>query len=226
MVIDGIRYALALIAVGLVAFYLGGPLWTIPEVLFAAFVLYFFRDPNRTPPAGALVVSPADGKVVDVKECDYEGRRVWKISIFLNIFNVHVNRSPIAGVVRDVKYSPGKFLVASRAEASFENEQNTVVVDGERFSVTYKQIAGLIARRIVCTKKVGDSVGIGDRVGLIKFGSRVDLFLPLDLRPTIAVGDHVCAGETVLAVPAMNDNLLTNYPPGTEPLVNRTPVKG
>ncbi|MBI2818024.1 MAG: phosphatidylserine decarboxylase [Acidobacteria bacterium] len=198
MVADGIRYAVGLAAVGAVAAALGGPLWAVPELLLAAFVLYFFRDPDRTSPAGDVIVSPADGRVVDVRETELEGRPLWKISIFLNIFNVHVNRSPIAGVIRKIEYCKGCFLVASRAEASLQNEQNTVTIEGERFTVVFKQIAGLIARRIVFTKKVGDRVACGERVGLIKFGSRVDVFFPHDIPPSVAIGDKVYAGVSVL----------------------------
>jgi len=203
MVLDGFLYASGLLLLGALAWFLGGPVWAIPELLLAAFVLYFFRDPNRVAPPGALVVSPADGKVVTVRETSLDGQRVWQISVFLNIFNVHVNRSPIAGVIRSVQYTPGKFLAAYHEEASAENEQNTVAVEGEidgrHFTVKFKQIAGLIARRIVFNKKVGDRVELGERVGLIKFGSRVDLFLPIDIVPKVAVGDHVQAGTSVMA---------------------------
>ena len=177
---------------------LGGPLWAIPELLLAAFVLYFFRDPERTPPSGELIVSPADGRIVDLREIELDGQRMWKISVFLSIFDVHVNRSPIAGVIRDVQYTRGKFVVASRPEASLENEQNTVTIQGEHFTVIFKQIAGLIARRIVFNKKVGDLVECGERVGLIKFGSRVDVFFPLHLQPMVSIGNRVQAGRSVL----------------------------
>jgi len=168
-------------------------------VLLAAFVLYFFRDPDRTPPVGDWIISPADGRVVDVREMEWEGRRVWKISIFLSIFDVHVNRSPIGGTIQSILYSPGKFLVASRDRASVENEQNTVTIQGERCTVTFKQIAGLIARRIVFRKKIGDRVESGERVGLIKFGSRVDVLMPEAVRPSVQKGDRVRAGASILA---------------------------
>lgn len=202
MVLDGFLYSSALLVVGVLAFFLGGPLWALPELFLAAFVLYFFRDPNRVAPAGAEVISPADGKVVDVSKKEFEGLPVWKLSIFLSIFDVHVNRSPISGVIGKVHYTPGKFLAAYRPESSVENEQNTVWIDGERYSIAFKQIAGLIARRIVFNKKVGDRVACGERVGLIKFGSRVDLFLPLELQPSVKVGDRVRAGATVVATPS------------------------
>ncbi len=205
MILDGFLYASALALLGILAAALGRPAWAVPEFLLAGFVLYFFRDPERVPPAGEGVVSPADGRVVDLREMELEGRPVWKISIFLSLFDVHVNRSPIAGVIREIQYAPGRFLIASRPEASLENEQNTVVVEGERFTITFKQIAGILARRIVFKKKVGDRVECGERVGLIKFGSRVDLFLPLELLPKVAVGDHVRGGASVLASPQVQE---------------------
>lgn len=198
MVRDGFLYAGGLVLVGSVATALGRASWAIPELVLAAFVLYFFRDPDRSAPSGEVIVSPADGRVVEMRQTELHGRRLWKVSIFLSIFDVHVNRSPIAGVIRNVQYSPGKFLVASRARASVQNEQNTVTIEGENFTVIFKQIAGLIARRIVFNKKVGERVECGERVGLIKFGSRVDVFLPPDLRPKVAVGDRVQAGVSVL----------------------------
>jgi phosphatidylserine decarboxylase len=199
MVRDGIHYSLALLFLGLFAAYWGGPVWGVPAWLLAAFVLYFFRDPERLVPAGNVVVSPADGKVVDVREIDLDGRRAWKISIFLSVFDVHVNRSPLAGTIRGLRYQPGRFLMAFRPEASVENEQNTVTVEGDGVTVVFKQIAGTIARRIVFRKRLGDSVERGERVGLIKFGSRVDVFLPIETPPAVVVGDRVAGGSSVLA---------------------------
>ncbi len=199
MVRDGIHYGLALLFLGIFAAYWGGPAWGAPAWCLAAFVLYFFRDPERLVPSGEVVVSPADGKVVDVREVTHEGQRAWKISIFLSVFDVHVNRAPLSGTIRSVRYQPGRFLMAFRPEASAENEQNTVTIEGDRLTVTFKQIAGLIARRIVFRKRLGDRVELGERVGLIKFGSRVDVFLPLDAPPAVAVGDRVRGGSSVLA---------------------------
>jgi phosphatidylserine decarboxylase len=199
MVLDGILYALALGLMGTGAALWLGIAWAIPEWLLAGFMLYFFRDPERIIPTGEGIVSPADGRVVDLRRIELEGRPCWKISIFLNIFNVHVNRAPIAGVIRKQVYSRGKFLVASRPQASLENEQNTVTIEAERDTVVFKQIAGLVARRIIFTKKVGDRVERGERVGLIKFGSRVDLFLPLGYSPKVAVGDRVQGGSSWIA---------------------------
>ncbi|MDQ6677425.1 MAG: phosphatidylserine decarboxylase [Acidobacteriota bacterium] len=196
MVRDGIYYALAFTAVGALVSYAAGPWFALPLFVVGAFCAYFFRDPERLAPAGDVAVSPADGKVVAIVE--EPGKRT-RISIFLNIFDVHVNRMPISGVIADVQYSAGKFLIASREHASVQNEQNTVTVRGDGTTVVFKQIAGLLARRIVFTRKPGEFVQAGERVGLIKFGSRVDvIFGPewiLEVRP----GMRVAAGSSVLA---------------------------
>ncbi len=168
----------------------------IPFYLVAAFCLYFFRDPDRTPPPGNVMVAPADGKVVAIRPV---GAGEVRISIFLNIFNVHVNRTPIAGLISDVQYRKGKFLVASHEAASAENEQNTLIVEGNGTRVVCRQIAGLIARRIVCYKRPGDSVQTGERIGYIKFGSRVDVIFGSEWSLAVKVGDKVAAGSTVLA---------------------------
>jgi phosphatidylserine decarboxylase len=178
MVLDGILYGVSLLLAGTAAAYWLGLAWAIPLWFLAVFALYFFRDPDRLIPPGEGIVSPADGRIVDLRRVEYGARPCWKISIFLNIFDVHVNRAPVGGLIRNQHYSPGKFRVASLPEASVENEQNTVTIDDNGQAVVFKQIAGLVARRIVFTKRVGDRVERGERVGLIKFGSRVDLFLP------------------------------------------------
>ena len=196
MVRDGIYYALAFAAGGGVVSYLSSPAFGLPLYALAMFCLYFFRDPERLIPAGAVAVSPADGKIVSIKKV---GSNTTRISIFLNIFDVHVNRSPISGAIAGVSYQRGKFLVASREKASEQNEQNTVTIDGAGTRVVFKQIAGLIARRIVFTKKPGDSVRAGERVGLIKFGSRVDVFLGPEWEIQVREGERVKAGSSVLA---------------------------
>jgi phosphatidylserine decarboxylase len=196
MVIDGIYYALGLAAAGAVVSYFTSPWWALPLFLLAAFCLYFFRDPDRTVPTGPVAVSPADGKVVAVKP---EGPDRQRISIFLNIFDVHVNRTPISGVISDVKYQPGQFLVASKENASSQNEQNVVTVDGDGTRVVFKQIAGLIARRIVFRKQPGDKVRIGDRIGLIKFGSRVDVIFGPEWEVAVQPGMRVSAGSSIIA---------------------------
>lgn len=200
MVIYGIYYAAALAAGGVLVTYLTGWPFALPFCILAAFCLYFFRDPDRQAPEGPVAVSPADGKVVAVKPEAAGGNR---ISIFLNIFDVHVNRVPIGGRITGISYQAGRFLVASKEEASHSNEQNTITVegnvDGHATRVVFKQIAGLIARRIVCYKKPGDRVSPGERVGLIKFGSRVDVFLGPEWDVAVRVGEHVAAGSSVIA---------------------------
>ena len=180
MVRDGYFYGIgSAIAAGLVAWLVPWP-YAIPPLMLiialGAFCLWFFRDPERRiPDAPGAIVSPGDGKVTDISLVNVGGAQQTRISIFLNVFNVHVNRSPIAGVIRDVRYQRGKFLNAMGVNSADENEQNIVTVEGEGRTVIFKQIAGLIARRIVFNLKVGDRVARGQRVGLIKFGSRVDV---------------------------------------------------
>ena len=198
MVVDGIYYALGLAAGGAVVAWLIGPIFAVPFAVLALFCLYFFRDPDREIPPGPVAVSPGDGKIVAIKEISPAATR---ISIFLNVFDVHVNRSPIGGTIVDVKYHKGAFLVASKEEASAQNEQNTVTVeaaDGTR--VIFKQIAGLIARRIVFNKKIGQKIEAGERVGMIKFGSRVDVVLGPEWLITAAPGQRVQGGASILAV--------------------------
>jgi phosphatidylserine decarboxylase len=197
IVADGIYYALGLTAGGLAVSYLTHPWFALPLFILAAFCLYFFRDPERPIPAGPVAVSPADGKVVAVK---WESATQTRISIFLNIFDVHVNRAPIGGMIADVRYSKGKFHVASRDECSTENEQNVVSVRAEGTCVVFKQIAGLIARRIVFNKEPGDVVAKGERVGLIKFGSRVDVLFGPEWEITVQQGARVSAGSSVIAL--------------------------
>jgi phosphatidylserine decarboxylase len=200
MVPDGYYYAIPLLGAAGLMGWLAGPAWTLPALLLAAFFLWFFRDPERViPPAAHAVVSPGDGKVTDLSPRTVDGIARMRISIFLSVFDVHVNRSPIAGVIREVRYQRGQFLNAMHSASAEHNEQNTVTVEGEGHAVVFKQIAGLLARRIVFTKKVGDRVERGERIGLIKFGSRVDVLLEPSATPQIKVGDRVKGGATVLA---------------------------
>jgi phosphatidylserine decarboxylase len=196
IVADGIYYALGLTAGGVLVSYLAHPWFGLPLFILAVFCLYFFRDPERAIPAGPVAVSPADGKVVAVKR---ETATQTRISIFLNIFDVHVNRAPIGGTIAEVRYTKGKFHVASREECSTENEQNVVSVRGEGTCVVFKQIAGLIARRIVFNKQPGDLVEKGERVGLIKFGSRVDVVFGPEWKIVVQPGQRVSAGSSVIA---------------------------
>ena len=196
IVADGIYYALALSAGGVLVSWLTRPWFGVPLFILALFCLYFFRNPERAIPPGPVAVAPADGKVVAVKAMEAGATR---ISIFLNIFDVHVNRAPIAGRIAGVRYQPGRFLVASREEASTLNEQNTVTIEGDGTTVTFSQIAGLIARRVVFWKKPGDHVKTGERVGIIKFGSRADVLLGPEWSIEVAPGDRVSAGSSVIA---------------------------
>jgi phosphatidylserine decarboxylase len=171
--------------------------------VLALFVAFFFRDPERAIPSGpGLVVSPADGRIVRIAPAGEQnplGPGAVQLSIFLSIFDVHVNRAPIAGRIARVDYRPGEFLPAFDDKASLRNEQNSVLVEDASGRVAFKQIAGLIARRIVFRKRVGDDVARGERVGLIKFGSRVDVFVPVDARLRAAHGQRVTGGVSVLA---------------------------
>ena len=181
------------------------PLWLLAFALtlVALWVAYFFRDPERRGPRGdALVIAPADGRVVHVTEIDepsFMGGRSLRVSIFMNVFNVHVNRYPVSGTVAYVHYNPGKFLNAAVEKASLENEQMSVGLDHGGTRVLMRQIAGLIARRIVTYSKVGDTAHQGERMGLIRFGSRVDVFLPPNATVEVRVGQTTAAGVTVLA---------------------------
>ena len=176
--------------------YLSRPWFGAPLFVLALFCLYFFRDPDRSIPSGSVAVSPADGKVVAVK---IESPAVTRVSIFLNVFDVHVNRAPISGKITDVRYHKGQFLVASKEEASSQNEQNTVTVEGDGTRVRFKQIAGLIARRIVFDKKLGDTVSAGERIGMIKFGSRMDVEFGPEWEVLVRPGTRVAAGSSIIA---------------------------
>ena len=200
MVRDGYYYGLALIAAGVLLGWLTSPIWAVIPLLLAAFFLWFFRDPERAIPqeSGALV-SPADGKVTDVSVVNTQSGQQARISIFLSVFDVHVNRSPIAGVIRDVRYQSGKFLDARSPDCADQNEQNIVTVEGDGQRIIFKQIAGLLARRIVFNPKIGDRLERGQRVGLIKFGSRTDVLFDPDARLNVKVGDRVKGGASILA---------------------------
>ena len=201
MVRDGYIYGLSLLAVAAVlAWATGTWVWSLVPVLLAGFFLWFFRDPQRAIPKGeGLLVSPADGVVTETVSIETpEGPRQ-RISIFLNVFDVHVNRSPIAGEITAVRYQKGKFLNAMNRECAERNEQNIVTVRGEGMEIVFKQIAGLIARRIVFNQSVGDRVERGQRVGLIKFGSRTDIILPAEAEIRVKVGQRVKGGSSIVA---------------------------
>lgn len=202
MVRDGYYYGVALIAVAVaVRLLTGGWAWAAIPFVLVAFFLWFFRDPHREIPQGeGLVVSPADGKLTEIARVRTpNGERV-RLSIFLSVFDVHVNRAPVEGTILGVTYRRGLYLNAMNPESAAKNEQNTVVIGtSDGYEVTYKQIAGLLARRIVCTKREGDRVKRGEHVGLIKFGSRTDLILPGNFEVLAKEGQRVKGGATVLA---------------------------
>lgn len=200
---EGIPFLLASLALVVLA-YLVSPYLSIPFVLFFLFVAYFFRDPKRVPLADEqLLMSPADGKVLEVREVEdprfYEGP-ARKIAIFMSPMDVHVNRAPLSGIVEKVEYKPGKYLMAWEEKASDANERNAVFLQSDLgFKITCVQIAGFLARRIICDVKRGAVLKKGQRFGIIRFGSRVDVYLPLDLQIRVQVGDRVRAGESVIA---------------------------
>jgi phosphatidylserine decarboxylase len=198
---DGYRFIIPLVILT-VALALSPLIWLAGvSGLLLLFVLNFFRDPDRAiPNEGRVIVSPGDGKVVEIVEekdtlLDEPYRR---ISIFLNVFNVHVQRTPVAGRIEQIKYNKGKFLNAASHKASLDNEQNAMIIHTGKEKILVKQIAGLIARRIVCWAKEGDNYKLGQRFGLIRFGSRVDLFLPLNAEIKVSLGDHVSGGSSII----------------------------
>jgi phosphatidylserine decarboxylase len=200
MVRDGIFYALGMLLVAALLWWLTVPALAAIPLLLAGFFLWFFRDPERSIPSEpGLIVSPADGKVTDVSPTQLNGRSCTRISIFLNVFDVHVNRSPISGIIREVVYQKGKFGNAMDAVSAEANEQTIVTIEGEGTVVVLKQIAGLLARRIVFNHKSGDTLARGQRVGLIKFASRTDLIFPSEGRLSVKLGDHVKGGSSILA---------------------------
>jgi phosphatidylserine decarboxylase len=198
---DGYIYGLSLLAVaGVLIWATGAWVWSIVPILLALFFLWFFRDPQRDVPMGAgLIVSPADGLVTETVRIDTARGPRQRVSIFLNVFDVHVNRSPIAGEVTSVCYQKGKFLNAMNQECAERNEQNIVTVQGEGMEIVFKQIAGLIARRIVFNHREGDRVERGQRVGLIKFGSRTDIILPAEAEIQVKTGQRVKGGSSIIA---------------------------
>jgi len=200
MVSDAYRFIIPLLIIALALYALSGPWAACLPILLAAFVSYFFRNPARAIPGGAkLVVSPADGKVVKVAAVEQGSETRCQVSIFLNVFDVHVNRAPIEGELDKLEYRRGRFKVASRDEASRVNEQNVLTIRGPDATLVMRQIAGLIARRVVCWKKAGQKMERGEVIGLIRFGSRVDLLLPENASVLVCVGDRVKGGSSVIA---------------------------
>jgi phosphatidylserine decarboxylase len=201
MVRDGIYYALGMLLVAAVLGWLTHSLiLVLIPILLCAFFLWFFRDPERAIPTGeGLVISPADGKVTDVSSTQLNGVPCTRISIFLNVFDVHVNRSPISGVIKSAVYKKGQFGNAMSEASADDNEQNIVTMEGEGMTVVFKQIAGLLARRIVFNHKPGETLKRGQRVGLIKFGSRTDVIFPQPAEINVKLGDRVKGGSSILA---------------------------
>src|SRR5690242_12858282 len=212
MVRDGIYYALGLCVLAVIIGLLTTPWLAAIPVLFAAFFLWFFRDPERDiPHTPGLIVSPADGKVTDVSNVAVEGAPRTRVSIFLNVFDVHVNRSPIAGTITAVRYQKGKFGNAMANASSEANEQNVITLLGQGQTIVLRQIAGLLARRLVFNKKVGEQVARGERIGMMKFGSRMDVIMDPSVALQVKLGDRVKGGVTVLATsrPSGSGELVT-----------------
>ncbi len=199
---DGYPFIIIFALITVLIYFFGKPWIAILPLTITLFVLLFFRDPERKYPEGeGIFVSPADGKVIlikDVYEKDYLKAESKEISIFMSLLNVHVNRSPCDGKVSLVKHSSGKFLVAHKDAASMENENTVMVLEGKDGKIVVRQVAGFLARRIVCRAEVGDKLRRGERYGMIKFGSRLDVYLPKNVKIKVKAGDKVKAGESIL----------------------------
>jgi phosphatidylserine decarboxylase len=215
MVRDGLYYGVSLLVVAVIVYF--GTHWislTAIPFLLAVFFLIFFRDPEREIPAGpGLIVSPGDGKVEEAEWIETTAGARFRVSIFLSVFDVHVNRVPISGKVTLMEYREGQFLNAMSPESAILNEQTLIVIEDGENSVSFKQIAGLLARRIVCDLKTGDVVQRGQRMGMIKFGSRVDVLMPADVELRVKPGDRVQGGKSILGVlPGYDENKAINPP--------------
>ena len=213
MVKDGYFYGAGLLAAAGLVYWLTSWPWALIPVLLAAFFLWFFRDPEREIPSGAgLIVSPGDGLVTQTVRIEtMDGPRT-RISIFLSVFDVHVNRSPVAGVIEQIRYQKGLYLNAMNPDSAERNEQNAVTVKADGYEVTFKQIAGLLARRIVFNPTQGSRIGRGERVGLIKFGSRVDVLVPIEAELQVKKGMRVKGGASVLAAMPVASTLAGELP--------------
>lgn len=209
MVKEGFKFGLPPLVLGTALICLSklaniGGLWTLILgailTILALFIFFFFRDPNRQIPTDPdAVVSPGDGHILEVLDEPMGTQPGQRITIFLSVFDVHINRSPIAGKIASVEYRPGKFYAAMRKRASEQNEMNVITITTPRGNIVFKQIAGAIARRVLCWKRIGDPVGLGERVGMIRFGSRVDLWLPKDAEILVRRGQKVAGGSSILA---------------------------
>jgi len=200
---EGLPFLIPLVLLTVILGFLGWKVWMFLGILFSLFIAYFFRNPKRKiPNLQNVILSPADGRIIHVGEC-HEDRflkeKALKVSIFMSLFDVHLNRTPISGKVVERNHLPGRFLVASVEKSSLLNEQNAMILESEdRFKILLIQIAGFVARRIVCYAKAGDSMRKGEIFGLIRFGSRVDLYLPTVVKPIVRLGQHVKGGESII----------------------------
>ena len=200
---EGLPFLIPMVLLTVIVGIMGWKVWIFFGILLSLFIAYFFRNPRREiPDLQNIVLSPADGKVIHVGECEevrFLKEKTLKVSIFMSLLDVHLNRAPISGKVLDRSYLPGRFLVASREKSSLLNEQNAMILETEdRLKVLLIQIAGFVARRIVCYAKAGDLLRKGEIFGLIRFGSRVDLYLPPEVKPIVRVGQHVKGGESII----------------------------
>jgi len=201
--IEGLPFLIPMVLLTVLLGILGWKVWMSLGILFSLFIAYFFRNPKREiPNLQNIVLSPADGRVIHVGECEEDRflkEKALKVSIFMSLFDVHLNRAPVSGKVLERNYLPGQFLVASVEKSSLLNEQNAMILETEdRFKILLIQIAGFVARRIVCYAKAGDLLRKGEIFGLIRFGSRVDLYLPPEVKPIVRVGQHVKGGESII----------------------------
>jgi phosphatidylserine decarboxylase len=226
MVKEGYYFGIPPLALGVLFFLLHWTAVAIVLVLFGLFCFSFFRDPERVIPSEpGAIVSPADGRVVVITDEPHAGVPGKRISIFLAVWNVHVNRTPAAGVITNLVYQPGKFLAAMRADASAQNEQNIFTLATEHGDIVVKQIAGFVARRVVAWKKIGDTVARGERIGLVRFGSRADVWLPATARINVKLGDNVAGGSSILAfLPVQSVGLFSGNPGTSHADENLTPA--
>jgi len=200
---EGFPFFLPMVLVTVILGIMGWKVWMSLGILLSLFIAYFFRNPRREiPNLQNVILSPADGRIVHVGECEEDRflkEKTLKISIFMSLFDVHINRAPVSGTILAQKYLPGRFLIANVEKSSLLNEQNALILETEdRYKILLIQIAGFVARRIVCYAKAGDTLGKGEVFGLIRFGSRVDLYLPPEVKPIVRVGQHVKGGESII----------------------------
>ncbi len=200
---EGLSFLIPMVVLTILLGILGWTAWMYLGIFLSLFIAYFFRNPRREiPNLQNIILSPADGRIIHVGECEEDRflkKKTLKVSIFMSIFDVHINRAPVSGRVLERNYLPGRFLVASVEKSSLLNEQNAVILETEdRFKILLIQIAGFVARRIVCYAKTGDLLRKGEIFGLIRFGSRVDLYLPPEVKPIVRVGQHVKGGESII----------------------------